>query len=125
MIQREKSCGAVIFTCAENEIRYVVIRHTGGRCGFPKGHMEPGEDEKTTALRESCEEVGLRPTLAEGVLEEENHPLHPARRDCRGLPAALRRSVFYADLPGSQGNPGKSQPLSRKIRGCVPVSPQK
>lgn len=41
----EKSCGAVVFTRLEREIRYVIIRHLGGHCGFPKGHMEPGEEE--------------------------------------------------------------------------------
>ena len=103
MIQREKSCGAVVFTRAENEIRYVVIRHTGGHCGFPKGHMEPGEDEKTTALREICEEVGLRPTLAEGFLEEENYPL-PNR------PGVTKRVVYFlAEYSGQdiQTQPGE------------------
>lgn len=74
-MQTEKSCGAVVFTRAEKEIRYVIIRHTDGHCGFPKGHMEPGEDERTTALREIREEVGIRPTLIEGFREEECYPL--------------------------------------------------
>lgn len=70
----EKSCGTVVFTRTENEICYVIIRHTGGHCGFPKGHMEPGEDEQTTALREVYEEAGLRTTLIEGFREEEIYP---------------------------------------------------
>lgn len=71
----EKSCGAVVFTRLEREIRYVIIRHLGGHCGFPKGHMEPGEEEQTTALREIREEVGLRPVLIDGFREEENYLL--------------------------------------------------
>lgn len=74
-MQTEKSCGAVVFTRAEKEIRYVIIRHTDGHCGFPKGHMEPGEDERTAALREIREEVGIRPTLIEGFRAEECYPL--------------------------------------------------
>ena len=55
----QKSCGAVVFTRRDNEILYVIIRQTNGDYGFPKGHMEPGEDEYATALREIREEVGL------------------------------------------------------------------
>lgn len=70
-----KSCGAVVFTRVEQEIRYVIIRHLDGHCGFPKGHMEPGEGEQTTALREIREEVGLRSALIDGFREEENYLL--------------------------------------------------
>ena len=35
----EKSCGGVVFTRRDDEILYVIIRHRGGHCGFPKGHM--------------------------------------------------------------------------------------
>ena len=58
----EKSCGAIVFT-RENGIRkYVIIRGTGiyqGFNGFPKGHMEEGETESETALREVKEETGM------------------------------------------------------------------
>ena len=58
----EKSCGAIVFTY-ENEIRkYVIIRETGlyqGYCGFPKGHMEAGETEQDTAIREVKEDLKL------------------------------------------------------------------
>ncbi len=58
----EKSCGAIVFT-RENGIRkYVIIRGTGmyqGFCGFPKGHMEEGETEIETAIRETREETNI------------------------------------------------------------------
>lgn len=84
----EKSCGGVVFTRAENEICYVIIRHTGGHCGFPKGHMEPGEDEQATALREVFEEVGLRTTLIDGFREEEIYP--PPDR-----PGVMKQVVYF------------------------------
>lgn len=56
----EKSCGAVIYVEAEGARKYVIIRSPEGYYGFPKGHMEPGETEEQTALREIFEEVGLR-----------------------------------------------------------------
>ena len=71
----EKSCGAEVFTRAANEIQYVLIRERSGHCGFPKGHMEAGETEQQTALREIFEEVGLKPTLLEGFRETEEYTL--------------------------------------------------
>lgn len=71
----EKSCGGIVFTRRCGEIFYVIIRSTGGDYGFPKGHMEAGEDERTTALREIREEVGLRPAILEGFRMEEAYPL--------------------------------------------------
>ncbi|MDL2225526.1 NUDIX domain-containing protein [Eubacteriales bacterium OttesenSCG-928-M02] len=61
-MKREKSCGAVI---VKGE-KVLLIRHIAGHWGFPKGHMEPGETERETALREIGEETGLTVTLAEG-----------------------------------------------------------
>ena len=59
---KEKSCGAVIYT--KNEIgiiEYLLIKHkNGGHWSFPKGHMEVGETEVETAVREILEETGLK-----------------------------------------------------------------
>lgn len=71
----EKSCGAVVFTRRGNELAYVIIHSIGGDYGFPKGHMEPGETEQDTALREIREEVGLRPALVEGFRQTISYPL--------------------------------------------------
>ena len=51
----EKSCGAIIF----NEDKVLVVKQTSGFYGFPKGHVEIGETEKETAIREVKEETGL------------------------------------------------------------------
>lgn len=65
----EKSCGTVVFTRIDGEIKYVLAQSVGGHFGFPKGHVEPGETEEETALREVAEEVGLRPVLLNGFRE--------------------------------------------------------
>lgn len=62
----EKSCGAVVFTREEGEIKYVLAQMLGGHYDFPKGHMEAGETEEETALREVFEEVHLKPSLISG-----------------------------------------------------------
>ena len=55
----EKSCGAVVYTEHENEPLYLLIRNRSGHIGFPKGHVEYGEDECATMTREIREETAL------------------------------------------------------------------
>ena len=71
----EKSCGAIVFTEENGQRKYVVIRSVGGDYGFPKGHMEPGESERETALREIWEETGLACTLVDGFRAQDAYPL--------------------------------------------------
>ena len=71
----EKSCGAVVFTRMNNEIQYLLIRNLTGIYGFPKGHVEHGETEEQTALREVFEEVGLAVKLVSGFRSEDEHPI--------------------------------------------------
>ena len=71
----EKSCGAVVFTRMNNEIKYLLIRNLTGIYGFPKGHVEQGETEEQTALREVFEEVGLAVKLVSGFRCEDEHPI--------------------------------------------------
>ena len=76
----EKSCGAVVFTRINGEIKYLIIRNLMGIYGFPKGHVEKGESEVQTALREVREEVGLTVDLIEGFRCEDEH-LIPRRKN--------------------------------------------
>ena len=76
----EKSCGAVVFTRINGEIKYLIIRNLMGIYGFPKGHVEKGESEVQTALREVREEVGLTVELIEGFRCEDEH-LIPRRKN--------------------------------------------
>ena len=78
----EESCGAVVFTRADDEIRYVLIRSLEGVYGFPKGHRKPGESREETALREIREEVGLSVTLLPGFSAQEEFSL-PEKPDTR------------------------------------------
>lgn len=59
-MRTEKSCGAVVFRESENGTQILLIKHTnGGHWAFPKGHVESGETEEQTAIREISEETGL------------------------------------------------------------------
>lgn len=105
----EKSCGAVIFTRENGKIRYVLAQHLGGHYDFPKGHMEPGETEQQTALREVFEEVHLQPILLDGFREEIEYS--PAKD-------VYKQVVFYlAEYSGQQIIP---QP--EELRGASLVS---
>ena len=55
-LRKEKSCGCIII---KNRKVLLVYEKNTNFWGFPKGHMEEGESEIQTALREVKEEVGL------------------------------------------------------------------
>jgi len=56
----ERAAGFVLFHEDREERRYLLLRHRNGEhWALPKGRIEPGEDEKTAALREVDEETGL------------------------------------------------------------------
>ena len=59
-MKQEKSCGAVVYCETGRGRLYLVEKMLHGHFGLPKGHMEPGENEKQTAEREILEETGLR-----------------------------------------------------------------
>ncbi len=55
-MKKEKSCGAIIYN---NENKVLIVKHNEGHWDFPKGHMEKGEDEYQTAIREVKEETSV------------------------------------------------------------------
>lgn len=69
----EKSCGAVVFTHAGGQIKFALVQQLAGFYSFPKGHVEKGETEQETALREIYEELQLKPTLLEGFRMVDEH----------------------------------------------------
>ena len=62
-MQHEKSCGALVLRRDEEDgtLYILMIRHRpGGHRSFPKGHMERGETEHMTAIREVYEETAVQ-----------------------------------------------------------------
>jgi bis(5'-nucleosidyl)-tetraphosphatase len=53
------AAGVILFT-AESPHQFLLMRHTN-RWDLPKGHLDPGEDLITCALREMQEETGIDP----------------------------------------------------------------
>ena len=95
-MQHEKSCGAVVFTRTDKGVRYLLIANLKGIYGFPKGHVEAGETEEQTALREIREETGLRVTLVPGFRAVDEH-LIPEKQD------TMKQIVYFlAEYEGQE-----------------------
>ena len=62
----EKSCGIILI---DDKNEYLLVRLHAGHWDFPKGHVEQGETEKETALREVLEETGLQAIILPGFRE--------------------------------------------------------
>ncbi len=88
MMNTEKSCGAVVFTRENGEIRYVLVQQRSGQYSFPKGHIEPGETEEQTALREIWEETGLRPAILPVFREGESYEI-------KRKPGTIKHVVYF------------------------------
>ena len=62
-MRKEKSCGAVIYKYIDNELFILLLIHNLGHWSFAKGHVEDGETEQETAIREIKEETNLDVTI--------------------------------------------------------------
>jgi bis(5'-nucleosidyl)-tetraphosphatase len=84
----EKSCGSVIYF-EDSDVLYLLIQSTlnARHWGFVKGHVELGETERQTAIREIKEEVGLVDVV---FLENYRH-VH----DYKIGPFILKEVVFF------------------------------
>ncbi|MCC8063481.1 MAG: NUDIX domain-containing protein [Clostridiales bacterium] len=74
------SAGAVLYRQEAGARRYILVQEYNGDTGFPKGHVEPGETEEQTALREIWEETGVHATLAGPKRFQVEYTLHNGSR---------------------------------------------
>ena len=60
----EKSCGVLPYRTVNGQKEFLLVFETFSKCwSLPKGHVEAGETEEQTALRELQEETGLTAKL--------------------------------------------------------------
>ncbi len=88
-----KACGVIPFRWNNGVKEYLILLQTNNFWSFPKGHMEPGETEEQTALRELHEETGLCATLVSGKKAVSEYDM---------LPIARRKQVvlFLGEVEG-------------------------
>lgn len=58
-MKKEKSCGAIVYRLLDEGYEFLVLKHCAGHYAFPKGHVEAGESEEETAIREIKEEASI------------------------------------------------------------------
>ncbi|NLX83233.1 MAG: GNAT family N-acetyltransferase [Clostridiales bacterium] len=72
--KHEYSAGAVLYCEQKGERLYVLVTEQSGNTGLPKGHVEEGETETQTALREIYEETGITAKIIPGFGGEIVYP---------------------------------------------------
>lgn len=75
-----KSCGVVPYRIVNGEREYLILLQSNGCWSFPKGHMDAGETERETALRELREETGLTAALVPDARVELSYDVRPLVR---------------------------------------------
>lgn len=76
-----KSCGVLPYRILGSEPEYLIVFESFSKCwSLPKGHMEAGESEAQTALRELWEETGLTARLEEDRRATIEYPISPIAR---------------------------------------------
>lgn len=68
-MKQEKSCGAVMFRETDAQRHYLVLHSVKGHTTLCKGHVEAGETERQTAVREIMEETALTVDFLDGFRE--------------------------------------------------------
>lgn len=77
----EQSCGILPYRVAAGEREYLLVFEQFSQCwSLPKGHMEAGETEIQTALRELWEETGLSAKVDESKSACIEYPISPIAR---------------------------------------------
>ncbi len=67
--QQETSAGGVVYRLHGGNPLFLLIRDSYQNWGFPKGHVEAGEQPADAALREVREETGLQRVELRGTLQ--------------------------------------------------------
>lgn len=59
-MHEEFSSGIIVYRGSEDDVKFLFLTRREGFLDFPKGHIEKGETEVQSAVRETEEETGLK-----------------------------------------------------------------
>lgn len=91
-MKHEKSCGAVIFRKARDKYAVLLIKNRFAEFwSFPKGHVEEGENEYQTAIREVKEETGIDIKIENGFRMESVYLIGKKKN-------TEKKAVYFASL---------------------------
>lgn len=90
-MKKEKSCGCIVFN---EEQKVLLVKMNLGHWSFPKGHIEDGETEYETALRETKEETNIDCEIIEGFRYESSYSPHKG----------VFKDVFFFTAMAKKGN---------------------
>ncbi len=82
-MKKEKSCGAVVFSKFNCEVKYLIEEMIQGHFALPKGHVENNETELETAEREIKEETNLDVTFLTSFKETTSYS--PKKDVCKDV----------------------------------------
>jgi 8-oxo-dGTP pyrophosphatase MutT (NUDIX family) len=67
--REETSAGGIVFRLDSGRPAFLLIRDSYKNWGFPKGHLEVGEEPSAAAIREVGEETGLCDLVIRGAVD--------------------------------------------------------
>ena len=108
-MRKEKSCGALLIEQCGDTHNILLIQHKTGHWSFPKGHMEHGETEQMTAIREVKEETSVDAQLFSDFRESVTYSpkrdtiktvvyflAHPQNHDCKPQLSEVRATGWFS-----------------------------
>lgn len=94
----EKSCGAIVYRKYHGNTQILLIKHiNSGHWSFPKGHMELGETEPETAIREIMEETNVDVIIDTTFRETVSYS--PKKDTCKIVVYFLAKAKNYVFCP--------------------------
>jgi bis(5'-nucleosidyl)-tetraphosphatase len=117
---KEKSVGIILYRIdAQEGIQYLLLYLRGDYWNVPKGHMEEGESEAETAVRELREETGIAGVQVIDGWRQQTQFMFKEKHGTKSGEFIRKDLVLYlAELPvGQQVKPLVNEGEGEKING--------